>query len=64
MIVKLDKEPEVVESISEREFEDDNRKDKLGKKEDKNFNDEKGENGGSEDKKKKEKIYEKDKEAE
>ena len=49
MIVKLDKEPEVVESLSQGEFEDDNRKDKLGKKEDKNFNDEKGENDMSDE---------------
>ena len=64
MIVKLDKEPEVVESLSQGETEDDTSKDKLGKKEDKNYNDEKGENGVSEYKKKKEKTDEKDKEVE
>ena len=64
MIVKLDKEPEVVESLSQGETEDDTSKDKLGKKEDKKYNDEKGENEESEDKKKKEKTDEKDKEVE
>tara|TARA_A100000164_G_scaffold204392_1_gene181371 strand:+ start:391 stop:852 length:462 start_codon:yes stop_codon:yes gene_type:complete len=62
MIVKLDKEPEVVESLSQGETEDDTSKDKLGKKEDKKYNDEKGENEEIEDKKKKEKTDEKDKE--
>ena len=64
MIVKLDKEPEVVESLSQGESEDDNGKDKLVKKEDKIFNDEEGEKGESEDKTKKEKTDEKDKEIE
>jgi len=62
MIVKLDKEPEVVESLSQGETEDDTSKDKLGKKEDKKYNDEKGENDEIEDKKKKGKTDEKDKE--
>ena len=64
MIVKLDKEPEVVESISEREFEDDTSKDKLEEKEDKKSNDDKVEKGEDEDKTKTEKIDEKDKEVE
>ena len=64
MIVKLDKEPEVVENISETESEDDTGKDKLEEKEDKKSNDDKVEKGESEDKTKKEKIDEKDKEAE
>ena len=64
MIVKLDKEPEVAESISERESEDDTSKDKLEEKEDKKSNDDKVEKGESEDKTKKEKIDEKDKEVE
>jgi len=64
MVVKLDKEPEVAESISERESEDDTSKDKLEEKEDKKSNDEKVEKGESEDKTKKEKTDEKDKEAE
>ena len=59
MIVKLDKEPEVVESLSQGETENDTSKDKLGKMEDKKYNDEE-----SEDKKKKEKTDEKDKEVE
>ena len=62
MIVKLDKEPEVVESLSQGETEDDTSKDKLGKKEDKKYNDPKGENEEIEDKKKKGKTDEKDKE--
>ena len=62
MTVKLDKEPEVVESLSQGETEDDSSKDKLGKKEDKKYNDSKGENEEIEDKKKKEKTDEKDKE--
>ena len=62
MIVKLDKEPEVVESLSQGETEDDSSKDKLGEKEDKKYNDSKGENEEIEDKKKKEKTDEKDKE--
>jgi len=64
MVVKLDKEPEVAESISERESEDDTSKDKLEEKEDKKSNDDKVEKGESEDKTKKEKIDEKDKEVE
>ena len=64
MIVKLDKEPEVVESFSQEESEGDTSKDKLGKKEDKKSNDEKVEKGESEDKTKKEKTDEKDKELE
>ena len=38
MIVKLDKEPEVVESVSQEESEGDADKNKLGKKENKNSN--------------------------
>ena len=64
MIVKLDKEPEVVENISETESEDDTGKDKLEEKENKKSNDDKVEKGESEDKTKKEKIDEKDKEVE
>tara|TARA_S200000501_G_C20387655_1_gene553488 strand:+ start:51 stop:512 length:462 start_codon:yes stop_codon:yes gene_type:complete len=64
MIVKLDKEPEVVEDLSQGETEDDTSKDRLGRKQDKKYNDEKGENGVSKVKKKKEKIDEKDKEVE
>ena len=64
MIVKLDKEPEVVESFSQGESEDDTRKDKLEEKEDKKSNDSKVEKGESEDKTKKEKTDEKDKEVE
>ena len=64
MIVKLDKEPEVVESLSQGESEDDTSKDKLEEKEDKKTNDEKVEKGESEDKTKKEKFGEKDKEVE
>ena len=61
MIVKLDKEPEVVKSLSQEESEDDAGKDKLEEKEDKNSNDEKVEKEGSDDKIKKD---EKNKEAE
>ena len=64
MIVKLDKEPEVVESLSQGESEDDTSKDKLEEKEDKKSNDDKVEKGESEDKTKKEKTDEKDKEVE
>jgi small subunit ribosomal protein S6 len=64
MVVKLDKEPEVAESISERESEDDTSKDKLEEKEDKKSNDDKVEKGESEDETKKEKTDEKDKEVE
>ena len=62
MIVKLDKEPEVVDSFSQGEAEDDISKDKLEEKEDKKSNDEKVEKG--EDKIKEEKIDEKNKEVE
>jgi len=64
MIVKLDKEPEVVETLSQGESEDDTSKDKLEEKEDKNSIDGKVEKGQSEDKTKKEKTNEKDKEVE
>ena len=64
MIVKLDKEPEVVDSFSQGESEDDISKDKLEEKEDKKTNDEKVEKGESEDKTKNEKIDDKDKEIE
>ena len=64
MIVKLDKEPEVVESISERELEDDTDKGKLEEKDDKKSNDDKAEKGESDDKTKKEKTDEEDKEVE
>ena len=64
MIVKLDKEPEVVEILSQGEAENDTSKDKLEEKEDKNSNDEKVEKEDSEDKTKKEKTDEKDKEVE
>ena len=64
MIVKLDKEPEVVESLSQGESEDDTSKDNLEEKEDKKSNNEKVEKAEGEDKTKKEKTDEKDKEAE
>ena len=64
MIVKLDKEPEVVEILSQGEAENDTSKDKLEEKEDKKSNDDKVEKGESEDKTKKEKTDEKDKELE
>ena len=64
MIVKLDKEPEVVEILSQGEAENDTSKDKLEEKEDKNSNNEKVEKEDSEDKTKKEKTDEKDKEVE
>jgi small subunit ribosomal protein S6 len=64
MIVKLDKEPEVVETLSQGEAEDDISKDKLEEKENKKSNDEEVKKGDSEDKTKKEKTDEKDKEAE
>ena len=64
MIVKLDKEPEVVENLSQVESEDDTGKNKLEEKEDKKSSDEKVEKEKSEDKTKKEKIDEKDKEVE
>ena len=50
MIVKLDKEPEVVERLSQEESEEDTSKDKLEENEDKKPNDEKVEKGESEDK--------------
>ena len=62
MIVKLDKEPQVAESLSQVESEEDTTKDKLKEKEDKKSNDEKVEKGESDEKTKKEKIDEKDKE--
>ena len=64
MIVKLDKEPETLESLSQEESEEDTTKDKLEKKKDKKSNDEKAEKGESEDKTKKETTDEKDKEVE
>ena len=64
MIVKLDKEPEIVESLSQVESEDDTSKDKFEEKEDKNSNDEKVKKAESKDKTKKEKTDEKDKEGE
>ena len=64
MIVKLDKEPEVVEIPSQGEAEDDTSKDKLEEKEDKKSNDDKVEKKESENETKKEKIDEKDKEVE
>ena len=64
MIVKLDKEPEVVEILSHGESEDDTSKDKLEEKEDKKSNNEKVEKEESEDKTKKEKKDEEDKEVE
>ena len=64
MIVKLDKEPEVVESLSQEESEEDTSKDKLEEKKEEKPNDEKVEKGESEDKTKKEKTDEKDKEVE
>ena len=64
MIVKLDKEPEVVESLSQGESEENTSKDKLEEKEDKKSNDDKVEKSESEDKTKKEKKDEEDKEVE
>ena len=62
MIVKLDKEPEVVESLAQEDSENDTGKNKSEEKEDKKSNDEKVEKG--EDKIKEEKIDEKNKEVE
>ena len=59
MVVKLDKEPEVVESFSDTDSEDDS-----DKKKDEKSDDQKTEKEESEDKTKKEKIDEKDKEVE
>ena len=64
MLVKLDKEPEVVDSLSQEESEDGTSKNKLEEKEHKNSNDEKIEKGENEDKTKKEKNDDKDKEVE
>ena len=64
MIVKLDKEPEVVESLSGGESEEDTSKDKLEEKEDKKSNDEKVLTVERGDKTKKEKKDEENKEAE
>ena len=64
MIVKLDKEPEVVENLSQEEPEEDTSKDKLEEKGDKKSNNDEVEKGESEDKIKKEKTDEKDKEVE
>ncbi len=64
MIVKLDKEPEIVESLSQGESEDDTSIDKFEEKEDKKSNDEKVKKAESKDKTKKEKTDEKDKEGE
>ena len=64
MIVKLDKEPEVVESLSQGESENDSEKNKLEESEDKKSNDDKVEKGENKDKTKNEKIDEKDKEVE
>ena len=64
MIVKLDKEPEVVESLLQEEAEEGTNKDKLEEKENKKTNDEKVEKKEIEDKIKKEKIDKKDKEVE
>tara|TARA_Y100000768_G_scaffold275095_1_gene210735 strand:+ start:193 stop:645 length:453 start_codon:yes stop_codon:yes gene_type:complete len=61
MIVKLDKEPEVVESFSETASEDDSDKKKSEEKKDKKSDDKKIEKDKSEDKTKKD---EKDKEVE
>ena len=62
MIVKLDKEPEVVESLAQEDSENDTGKNKSEEKEDKKSNDEKVEKG--EDKIREEKIDEKNKEVE
>ena len=59
MIVKLDKEPEVVESFSDTDSEDDS-----GKKKDEKSDDQKTEKEDNEDKTKKEKKDEEDKEVE
>ena len=59
MIVKLDKEPEVVESFSDTDSEDDS-----DKKKDEKSDDQKTEKEESEDKTKKEKKDEEDKEVE
>ena len=68
MIVKLDKEPELVENLSEEDSEEGSEKGsekkKSEKKKGKKSNDEKVEKEESEDKTKKEKIDEKDKEVE
>tara|TARA_B100001250_G_C19341371_1_gene589208 strand:- start:155 stop:616 length:462 start_codon:yes stop_codon:yes gene_type:complete len=64
MIVKLDKEPEEVESFSETASEEDSGKKKSDEKKDKKSDDQKIEKEESEDKTKKEKKDEKDKEVE
>ena len=62
MIVKLDKEPEVVESLSEDDSKDDSEKKKSEETEGKKSNDKKIEKDKSTDKKREEKKDEKDKE--
>ena len=64
MIIKLDKEPEVVESFSETDSEDESGKKQLEAKKDKKSDDQKIEKEVSEDKTKKEKKDEEDKEVE
>ena len=61
MIVKLDKEPEVVESLSQGESENDSEKNKLEENKDKKSDNQKIEKEKNDDK---EKIDEKDKEVE
>ena len=64
MIVKLDKEPEVVESFSETDSDVESGKKKPEEDKDKKSDDKKIEKKESEDKKKKEKTDEEDKEVE
>ena len=64
MIVKLDKEPEVVESFSEKDSDTEHDKKKSEEKKDKKSDDQKIEKEESEDKTKKEKKDEEDKGAE
>ena len=62
MIVKLDKEPDLVESLSEDDSKDDSEKNKSEEKEGKKSNDNKIEKDKSSDKKREEKKDEEDKE--
>ena len=64
MIVKLDKEPEVVESFSEKDSDVESGKKESEEEKDKKSDDKKIEKEESEDKTKKEKIDEEDKEVE
>ena len=64
MIVKLDKKPELLETVSETDSEDDSVKNKSEEKKDKKSDDQKVKKEESEDKTKNEKKDEEDKEVE